>query len=128
MTKYLGMDYGVVHVGLAVAEAMLATPLISLTNDEHLLEKLAQIVEQEQIERIVCGIPEGKLASEIAGFAQKLEAKVGKSVILHPETLSTYEAISRLRAIYAKRSKLKNEHVYAAVLILEDYLDQHQIV
>lgn len=128
MTKYLGIDYGTKHVGVAVAEAMLATPLVTLSNNATLLDKLGELCEHEQIEIIVCGMPEGKLESEIAAFAKKLEVKVERKVILHPETLSTQEAILQLRASGAKRSKLKNDHVYAAVLILEDYLEQNKIV
>lgn len=128
MTNYLGIDYGTKHVGVAVAEAMLATPLVTLPNNDSLLDKLNELCEHEQIEIVVCGVPEGKLESEIAKFAKKLEVRVGRKVILYPETLSTQEAILQLRAGGAKRHKLKNDHIYAAALILEDYLEQNKIV
>ena len=123
MTKYLGIDYGMSHVGLATSEAVLATPLISFHNDSTLLSKLAQLVKKEGITEIVCGIPEGRLAVVIMEFAKKLRQTTGLDVILHPETLSTKEAIAGLRASGASRAKLKNDHVYAACLILEDYLE-----
>ncbi|KKU46883.1 MAG: hypothetical protein UX62_C0004G0013 [Microgenomates group bacterium GW2011_GWA2_46_7] len=123
MTKYLGIDYGQAHVGLALAEVSLATPLVSLPNNQALLEQIQQIVQREGVTKIVCGIPEGRLVKEITQFGQALEDKTGVKVALHPETLSTQEAILRLRESGASRKKLQNEHVYAAALILEDYLE-----
>ncbi|KKU46506.1 MAG: hypothetical protein UX64_C0006G0001 [Microgenomates group bacterium GW2011_GWC2_46_7] len=57
MTKYLGIDYGQAHVGLALAEVSLATPLVSLPNNQALLEQIQQIVQREGVTKIVCGIP-----------------------------------------------------------------------
>lgn len=123
MTKYLGIDYGLAHLGLAISEATLATPLESLPNDSHLFSKLAGIVLHEGITHIVCGIPEGKLAPSIVTFASKLRELTGKPVVLHPETLSTQEALIKLAESGASRTKKKNDHAYAACLILEDYLE-----
>ena len=53
MTKYLGIDYGQAHVGLAWAETNLATPLISLPNNQALLQQVQQIVEKEGITKII---------------------------------------------------------------------------
>lgn len=123
MSKYLGIDYGQAHVGLAWAETNLATPLVSLHNGDELLSQIQQIVQKEGITQIICGIPEGRLAIEVTRFVEALQARVGMKVVLHPETLSTQEAITRLRAGGASRKKLQNDHVYAAALILEDYLE-----
>lgn len=123
MTKYLGIDYGLIHIGLSMSEHTLATPLKSLSNNKFLLSNLESIIKHESITIIVCGIPEGRLAPIIKDFAQELKRKIGIKVILHPETLSTQEAISSLRAGRASIKKLKNDHAYAACLILEDYLD-----
>lgn len=123
MTKYLGIDYGLAHIGLATGEAVLATPLISLKNDDKLIPRLKNIIKQEGISGVVCGIPEGKLVPVIEKFASVLREVSGVPVILHKETLSTQEATQKLRQAGAKRSKLKDDHAYAACLILEDYLE-----
>lgn len=123
MTKYLGLDYGLSHIGLSTSEHMLATPLSSLHNDTTIISRLASIVSKEGITEIICGIPEGKLVEEIEKFAKELENNTGIKVKLHPETLSTQEAISHLRQAGASLKKLKNDHAYAACLILEDYLE-----
>ena len=44
-TVYLGIDYGTVHIGVALAEHILATPLPTLTNNEHLIKNLMSIIE-----------------------------------------------------------------------------------
>lgn len=123
MTKYLSIDYGLSHLGLATSEHTLATPLSSLVNDSTLISRLASIVFKEGITHIICGFPEGQLAPKIRTFAKELHLATGIPVICHPETLSTQEAIAKLRESGASRAKLKDDHSYAACLILEDYLE-----
>jgi putative transcription antitermination factor YqgF len=123
MSLYLGIDYGLSHIGLATSEHTLATPLPPLANNGQLVPKLKQIIQREGITHIICGIPDGVLAKPIKTFAAKLAAMTNLSVILWPETLSTQEAIQKLHQVHAARSKRRNEHAYAACLILEDYLE-----
>lgn len=123
MTKYLGIDYGLAHIGLATSEHTLATPLPSLANDQAMISRIAKIVLQEGITHIVCGIPEGKLVPQIEKFAKKLEEVTKVLVTLHPETLSTQDVMQKLHESGASLGKKKNDHAYAACLILEDYLE-----
>ena len=123
MTMYLGIDYGLSHLGLALAEATLATPTTSLSNNDQLLPNLANLIKSQGVTAIVCGMPEGKLIPIIQKFATDLESVTGIPVILHPETLSTQEAKQKLRESGANKTKRRNDHAYAACLILEDYLE-----
>ncbi len=123
MTKYLGIDYGLSHLGLATSESMLGTPLSSLSNNDKLLDNLSLLIKSEGITTIICGIPEGRLATEVEKFADSLKEATGIEVILHQETLSTHEAKQKLRESGASKSKRRNDHAYAACLILEDYLE-----
>lgn len=127
MSKLLGIDYGRAKIGLAIAETPYAVPLRSINNDGELFATLLKICQSEGITKIVCGIPEGELESEIRIFAKKLEQVTGIAVHLHPETLSTQEAIAKLREVGARRKKLQNDHIYAAALILEDYWEQNSV-
>jgi RNase H-fold protein (predicted Holliday junction resolvase) len=43
-------------------------------------------------------------------------------VVTHDETLSSQEALELLR--HKTRKKRRNDHQYAAALMLQDYLDQ----
>lgn len=123
MSTYLGIDYGRAHVGVSFSEGSLSSPLVSLTNTDSLIKEITKAVETHKITTIIIGLPEGPLAKEIETFARDVGVATGKEVHLHPETLSTHEAIAALRSVGAKRQKLKNEHAYAACLILDDYLD-----
>ncbi len=123
MTKYLGIDYGLSHVGLATSESTLATPLPSLKNDVSLLSRLHSLIQSEKITHIICGLPEGRLDPLIRRFAHQLTKISGIKVVPHPETLSTQEAKQKLRESGANRTKRHNDHAYAACLILEDYLE-----
>lgn len=120
---YLGIDYGTVHIGIAIAEHMLATPLPTLINDAQLLAKLKAVIAMHQITHIVVGLPSGKLVPEIKRFASTLFQATNLPVTLHDETLSSADASQQLVAAGASRSKKQNEHSYSAALILEDYLD-----
>ena len=128
MNKYLGIDFGLAHIGLATSEAVLATPLESLRNDDKLLSKLAEIIKNEGITLVVCGIPEGRLVPIIKKFAIDLSALTDVEVVLHEETLSSQEAMQKLHESGASLSKKKNDHAYAACLILEDYLELNNSV
>jgi putative transcription antitermination factor YqgF len=130
MTVYLGLDYGRAHIGTALAERSLATPLATIKNTgrTEVIAHLHRYIADHRVETIICGVPEGELKAEIESFAQTLRESTGVPVILHPETLSSQEAIAKLRQGGASQKKLQNDHAYAAVLILEDYLDQQGMV
>ncbi len=123
MTVYLGIDYGTVHIGVALAEHILATPLPTLSNNEHLMQDLMSIITSNQVTSIVVGLPSGKIEGEVRIFAKKLKEVSNLPVTLHDETLSSHDATRQLAVIGVSRNKKKNEHSYSAALILEDYLE-----
>lgn len=123
MTVYLGIDYGTVHIGVALAEHILATPLPTLTNNEHLMQDLMSIIESNHVTSIVVGLPSGRIEGEVRNFAKKLNEVSNLPVTLHDETLSSQDATRQLAIIGVSRNKKKNEHSYSAALILEDYLE-----
>lgn len=124
--KILGIDYGQKHLGFAIVEdSPLAVPLASTTLNEGELAvtKTAQVIKVNHPDRVVVGVPEGRLTDEVQEFARSLQESTGVPTFLHPETLSTKEALSKLRESGASRKKLREDHSYAACLILEDYLE-----
>ena len=56
---YLGIDWGSVDVGIALAdpETRIALTCTTLRNDEQLLQRIAEIIEREDVGTIVIGIP-----------------------------------------------------------------------
>lgn len=124
MTVYLGLDYGERHIGVALADGPLATPLLSLDMEpDRSLPHLAKLVSDHHIEEIILGLPEGRLEDKIRRFGEELSRLTGKPVIYHEETLLTKEAIRALREAGASKKKLMNDHIYAACVILEDYME-----
>lgn len=123
MTNYLGIDFGLAHIGLAVAESILATPLPGLKNDSKLFNKLKTITQNLNITHIIVGLPSGPIESLTRTFVETLKSQLNLPVSLHDETLSSHDAKEKLLEAGSSRKKRHNDHSYAAVLILEDYLE-----
>lgn len=125
MTTYLGVDVGEHNYGLAVATGPLATPLPPIHPES--VQEAASIItrtaDSHSASIVVLGMPSGKIESLVKELQHILTDKFSLQVVLHSESLSTHDARIKLREIGAKRSKLKNDHSYAATLILEDYLE-----
>ena len=125
----IALDYGKKYLGIAVSldnsPAMPLTTLIFQENKpEANLEELLKIVKENQIERLVVGMPQTKIHSdeqqkEISEFIKKLEQilkdfKPAVKVETFDEKMT-----SKMAARYAAKDK---EHQEAARIILEDWL------
>lgn len=124
----LGVDVGTKHFGLALADGPLAIPLPSFQAESlpQAAHRLATLIKKHQVKTVVLGLPEGQLAQTVHLLISDLQPLTAANLLTHPETLSTKEALAKLRSGGAKRRKLKNDHSYAACLILEDYLESLQ--
>lgn len=121
----LGIDFGLKKIGLALAEGPLATPLEVIKNDEKSLAKISRLCRVHQIEKIIMGIPEGGIVGRVREFANKLQKQTGRPVDLYEETLTTKEAIVKMReAGRTKKFRTKKEDAFAAAIILQNYLDK----
>lgn len=122
----LGIDYGRVKVGLALATSKVASPykVIGYGDGGELREKIKQICEEEKIEKVVVGISEGEMGEESKKFSLGLGTSLGIPVETFDETLSTQDAQVMAREAGIGRKKRKNlEDAYAAAVILQGYLD-----
>lgn len=120
---YLGIDYGLAHIGVAYSEYTLATPLPILPNDDSIFSHLSTLISKYHITHIILGLPSGPVEVSVRTFAQKLESETSLPVIFHDETLSSHEAKAQLLASGVSQSRRRDEHSVAAALILEDYLE-----
>ena len=125
---YLGVDFGLTHIGLSSAEGPLAGPLTQKTYHDRkkLLNFLHRLCQDEKIEAIVFGLPEGKLKKTIKDFAVKLCQLTHLPIYYQDETLSTHEAKLKLIQAQAPLKKRRQDHRAAATLILQSFLDEHQ--
>lgn len=121
----LGIDFGLRHIGLALATGPLAEPLANLKTTPRVYEEIRQICQTQGIEKIVVGISEGKMAETTHQFAQKLEQVVKIPIVFQDETLTTEQVTRKLIESGSGRDKRKGpKHAFAATLILQEFIDE----
>lgn len=121
--KLLGIDYGSVRVGLALAEAP-APPhrLATLPNDAQLIETLHQLIADHQVDKVVVGLPRGLDGQETAQTkaAREFAESLGHEVVLQDEAGTSSAARDRLGKQVERQPELIDQE--AAAIMLEDYL------
>jgi putative Holliday junction resolvase len=133
--KILGIDYGERRIGIAISDEnqKVAFPKFVLKNDKELFSNLREIIEEEEISKIVLGeskdfkMKDNPIMEEINSFKDDLEDKFDLEVVLHPEVLSSHQAAKMAWSASDKSSarEAKNEMIDAssATIILQSYLD-----
>jgi len=131
--RYLAIDYGTKRTGLAICDASetIASPLAVLSGQKELLNKIAEIVEAENVDAIVLGLPlnmagsEGSQTRLVLKFAEKLKGRLSIPVHLQDERLSSFSAEEKLAPAEFTRAKRKKRiDAVAAAEILEAFLGQ----
>lgn len=128
----LALDYGDKRVGVAITNviAKLPQPLITLDNNQQLIENLKQIVSDQKVKTVVVGLPtnlngqDSDQTTKIRKFIDQLKADLTIEVVTEDETLSSLRAeteLSKRGKIFAKADIDK----LAACLILEDYIEHN---
>jgi putative holliday junction resolvase len=126
-----------VRIGLAVSDptGSLCTPFpaVRRSTDRALVRLIADIAVNEEVTRIVVGLPvtmegrRGTQAQAALAFCNELRAAVKVPVDTWDERLSSVEAQARLREAGQKPSRDKGRvDSVAAALILESYLAAHR--
>ncbi len=125
--RYLGIDFGLKHLGFSHAEGPLAEPLTqkSYQSLPQLLNWLNQLIQDQKINKIIIGLPEGQLAIPVKTFGSQLHSLTQLPVDYQDETLSTQEAQAKLLQAHAPQKKRRQDHMAAATQILQTYLDDH---
>jgi len=138
--KYLGIDYGLKNVGIAVSDesGLLAFPKIVLDNDESLYENILKIIKEEKIEAIVIGESvnfkgePNPIMKKIVPFKERMEKETELPVYWQKELFTSAEAervqgspLRNIRKFERKEKsvKLKKNDASAAALILRSFLD-----
>jgi putative Holliday junction resolvase len=134
--RYLAIDYGDKRTGLAIcdAEETIVSPLTVIHGQKDLLKKIADIVEAENVEAVVLGLPlnmddsQGPQAKRVLNFADLLKACINIPIHFQDERLSTFGAEGKLAAAdFTRGQKKKRIDAIAAAQILEAFLEQkHQ--
>ncbi|MHC4509408.1 MAG: Holliday junction resolvase RuvX [Planctomycetota bacterium] len=131
--RYLAIDYGTRRTGLAICDAAetIASPLAVIEGREELPSKIAEIVEAQDVEAVVLGLPvnmdrsEGPQAKLVLKFAEQLRALLPIPVHLQDERLSSFGAEEKLAPANLTKGKQKKRlDAVAAAEILEAFLEQ----
>ncbi len=122
--KYLGVDFGLRRIGLAISEGDIASKLktIEVKNFKDTVAKVVSLVKLEKFDKIVVGLPEGKIGQTVLGFVNVLK-KLGFDVVTSDETLSSQKAISLMIKSNVSKNKRRVIDGTAAAIILQEYLD-----
>jgi putative Holliday junction resolvase len=126
----LALDFGSKRIGLAVASlaARLPQPLSTLEWNDKFFDRLAEIINRENVETLVVGRPRGLQGQQTAqtdsaeSFARELRGRFGLPVDLQDEALTSTQAEAELQA-RGRPYKPAEIDALAAVYILQDYLN-----
>lgn len=123
--RYLGIDWGLKKIGLAVSEGEIATPLktISVNGFEDALTKVISAIEDEIADVIIIGKPEGEMGEAVKIVVKRLKSE-GFEAILADETLSTQQAKSLMIEMGLGKKARREDNALSAAIILQRYLDE----
>ena len=135
--RYLGLDLGTKTLGLSISDktGLIASAYKTLRFEESdydsVLPELKNIVETEQIEKIVLGLPRhmnydfGEKAQIATDFGNKISDYLGIEVIMQDERRTTIQATNYMLEANVSRKKRKEKiDSLAANIILQSYLDR----
>ncbi len=137
--KWMGIDFGLARIGLAVSDplGLLARGLETLTwngkDVPAVLDRLVACIEAENVAGVVMGCPnrtDGRkslLADQVEAVAQSLRERLSIPVELRDERFTTALAARKLReqAINSKKQRRIIDQV-AAEIILQEHLDSRR--
>jgi len=124
--KILGIDYGRKKIGVALGEVEtgMVEPVGTAENFKFLILNFNSIFNDPMVKKIVVGIPDGKMDTEIKEFGARLEKQTGIKVEFFDETLTTYDAQRLLIASGRKqKSRKEKEDAVAAAIMLQYFLE-----
>jgi putative holliday junction resolvase len=136
--RILGIDYGEKRIGLAISDPLGLTaqglPTIERINGEDYLKKLADLIKDKDVKKIIVGLPKsmnntiGKKAEEVLEFVEVLKSNLNLPVTTVDERLTTvraYRVMSETKM--SLRKKQKKVDMISAQFILQSYLDKKSL-
>jgi putative Holliday junction resolvase len=134
--RYLGIDYGLKKVGLALSDesGRWAFPYEVLENNDRLIDKVVEICKKNEVDKIVLGLSlnfkgdPNPIMEDIEKFKSEIEKEPGLEVFYENETLTTKQAAGFSGKPKTDTGGLRGDKdkldASAAALILQSYLDK----
>lgn len=127
--KILALDIGEQRTGVAIANsiARIASPLTTLTQPEQLIQGILSLIEDNEIEVLVVGLPRSLQGTDTAqtayvrDIAEQLEKASSLPIHFIDEALTSVKAEHELKA-RKKPYQKEDVDMLAATYILEDFL------
>ena len=134
--RVMGIDYGTRRVGVAVSDPLgiIAGGAGTLANDASLLQRLAEIVQEQEVVQVVVGMPyapdggKGAKAAEVEAFIEQLRGHVCVGIDTWDESFTSVDAHRAFVETGMKRKKRRQKprvDEMAARLMLQEYLNHH---
>lgn len=132
LSTALALDVGTQRIGVAAANsiARIASPLVTLINDESIMDRIAELIKTESAHVLVVGLPRGLNGQEtgqtqlVRDFVLELEKHIDIPVVFQDEALTSQKAEDEL-ASRGKPFEKGDIDALAATYILEDYIQDH---
>ena len=132
MSRALGIDYGMVRVGIALSDPMriIAKPLLTLINNDSLIDELYKLIDSYEVTDIIVGYPIGMKGQvteqtiKVDNFIILLKSKFIIPITKVDERLSSVSATEALvkQGIKTGTNKAMIDDTSAAI-ILQEFLD-----
>ena len=137
MNRIMGIDYGDARTGVALSDLLCSivgsTTVVPSRNREKAIADIVRIAKENQVGKIVVGLPrnmdgsEGPRAELCREFASVLAEATGLEIVMWDERRTTVEAHNILSQHNYHGQKRKNTvDAVAASLILEGYLNSQK--
>ena len=137
MSRILSIDYGAARTGIAITDELQITAqgletIFSNGSDKVILKRIAELIEQYDIKKIVIGNPinmDGTTSerSELTDkFVHKLKSRFNNiEIVKVDERLTTVEAHKTMNFLNVKNKNKRNiVDTIAATYILESYINR----
>ena len=136
MSRFLGIDYGTVRIGLALSDptGTLASPLPFLENQspQQVTTALSELIQTHHIVGLVIGLPRnmdgtyGPSAQKVRDFIGQIQKSISLPITPIDERLTTAQASKQLSGIGLNQKQLRKKvDSSSACLILQQYLDRN---
>lgn len=127
--QLLALDVGEKRIGVALANtvARLAKPFTTLINSDHIMADLQQLVQAENVQAVIVGLPRGVEGQETAqtravrAFGEQIAIYTEVPLFWQDEALTSVKANLELNS-RRKASTKADVDALAATYILEDFL------
>lgn len=125
--KYLGIDWGMKRIGLAISEGELASPFsaVEIHSLEDGVNKVLEIIKKEGVDQAIIGKPEGEMGKAVGKVVNAFAGR-GVPLIEVDETLSTHDAKGLMLEIGLSQKDRKEDNAVAAAIILQRFLDEKE--